>query len=257
MRLLRALAGAVLPFLAVASSTGSGSTSDAAQSETSSSSTTVYYWPLDAASPSVLAKVSYDPKTLGYQIDEYNSPVLALSSSSSSENTPGEQKQQEQLVRIGLYDPATHAWTGTVTQLASFAEEYHKSLALSVDARGEVWHVGFRAWKQGPGTGAGTGTGNAQNSQGNGQKGGQGKNQGNGQKQQGQGEESKGGENKGEIKVELVKPNKGAEPHLNKPIVLNPDGKMPQKEPEKTILQKYWWVFAAITLLLMAGGGDK
>lgn len=41
-----------------------------------------------------------------------------------------------------------------------------------------------------------------------------------------------------EVEVEIVKRNVGTRPVLNKPIVLNADGKLEQKEPEKTFLQK-------------------
>jgi hypothetical protein len=42
-----------------------------------------------------------------------------------------------------------------------------------------------------------------------------------------------------EAEVEIVKRNPGPKPVLNKPIVLNAEGKLESKEPEKTFLQKY------------------
>ena len=42
-----------------------------------------------------------------------------------------------------------------------------------------------------------------------------------------------------EVEVEIVKRGIGPRPVLNKPIVLNADGKIEEKEPEKTFLQKY------------------
>ena len=42
-----------------------------------------------------------------------------------------------------------------------------------------------------------------------------------------------------EVEVEIVKRNSGPKPALNKPIVLNAEGKLESKEPEKTFLQKY------------------
>lgn len=42
-----------------------------------------------------------------------------------------------------------------------------------------------------------------------------------------------------EVEVEIVKRNPGPKPVLNKPIVLNAEGKLESKEPEKTFLQKY------------------
>lgn len=42
-----------------------------------------------------------------------------------------------------------------------------------------------------------------------------------------------------EVEVEIVKRYLGPKPALNKPIVLNAEGKLESKEPEKTFLQKY------------------
>jgi len=42
-----------------------------------------------------------------------------------------------------------------------------------------------------------------------------------------------------EVEVEIVKKNDGPKPVLNKPIVLNAEGKVDGKEPEKTFLQKW------------------
>ena len=41
-----------------------------------------------------------------------------------------------------------------------------------------------------------------------------------------------------EVEVEIVKRSPGPQPVLNKPIVLNADGKIDSKEPEKSFLQK-------------------
>jgi hypothetical protein len=42
-----------------------------------------------------------------------------------------------------------------------------------------------------------------------------------------------------EVEVEIVKRSPGPKPVLNKPIVLNAEGKLEGKEPEKSFLQKY------------------
>ncbi|KAF8473162.1 hypothetical protein BDZ91DRAFT_714093 [Kalaharituber pfeilii] len=47
----------------------------------------------------------------------------------------------------------------------------------------------------------------------------------------------------------------GPTPHLNKPIVVGPDGKIPVTPAEKTFLQKYWWLLLGGAILLMSGGG--
>lgn len=41
-----------------------------------------------------------------------------------------------------------------------------------------------------------------------------------------------------DVEVEVVRKEAGPRPVLNKPVVLNADGKLDQKEPEKTFLQK-------------------
>ena len=48
----------------------------------------------------------------------------------------------------------------------------------------------------------------------------------------------------------------GSQPELNKPVVLAPNGKKVEPEPEKTMLQKYWWVLAIGLFLAVSGGGD-
>ncbi|OJJ06872.1 hypothetical protein ASPVEDRAFT_140663 [Aspergillus versicolor CBS 583.65] len=57
--------------------------------------------------------------------------------------------------------------------------------------------------------------------------------------------------------LELVTDEFGPHPHLNRPIVVGPDGKKPQEEPEKTLFQKYWWVLLIVTFLAMSGGGEQ
>lgn len=42
-----------------------------------------------------------------------------------------------------------------------------------------------------------------------------------------------------EVEIEIVKRSPGPKPVLNKPVVLNAEGKLESKEPEKTFLQKY------------------
>jgi hypothetical protein len=54
----------------------------------------------------------------------------------------------------------------------------------------------------------------------------------------------------------------GPVPKLNsrKPTVVGPDGKESPAEgevSEKSFFQKYWWVFLILTVVAMAGSGDK
>ncbi|KAL2866816.1 uncharacterized protein BJX67DRAFT_116690 [Aspergillus lucknowensis] len=60
-----------------------------------------------------------------------------------------------------------------------------------------------------------------------------------------------------QLLVELVANELGPRPQLNRPIVVGPDGKNPEELPEKTLFQKYWWVFLILTFLAMSGGGEQ
>jgi hypothetical protein len=78
------------------------------------------------------------------------------------------------------------------------------------------------------------------------------------------------------LDVEVVRKTPGAEPILNRPVVLNADGKVPQPEQtdERSFLQKsvlyyhstttntdylnrYWWVIALFLVMQLAAGGGK
>jgi len=61
-----------------------------------------------------------------------------------------------------------------------------------------------------------------------------------------------------EVEIEVSQRAKGPQPSLNKPIVLNAEGKLEGKEPEKTFLQKYWWaILLFLAVQLLAGGGKE
>ncbi|EGX95231.1 hypothetical protein CCM_03503 [Cordyceps militaris CM01] len=56
--------------------------------------------------------------------------------------------------------------------------------------------------------------------------------------------------------VVLLPETRGTQPALNKPVVLNPEGK--REEPqEKTLLQKYWWVGMIVLFIAVSGGGAE
>ncbi|KAF1999996.1 hypothetical protein P154DRAFT_392724, partial [Amniculicola lignicola CBS 123094] len=108
-------------------------------------------------------------------------------------------------------------WRGVVTSAASFDTKFSQKFTLHVDEKGEVYHVGFGTSLRNP---SAKGTGHE------------------------------------EVVVEIVKREVGSKPVLNRPVVLNAEGKLEDKEPEKSFLQKYWWAIALFILVqLVAGGG--
>ncbi|OGM40396.1 hypothetical protein ABOM_010807 [Aspergillus bombycis] len=57
--------------------------------------------------------------------------------------------------------------------------------------------------------------------------------------------------------MKLIPLEAGPRPHLNRPVVVTPDGTIPEDVVEKTFFQKYWWVFLIITFLAMSGSGEE
>jgi hypothetical protein len=47
----------------------------------------------------------------------------------------------------------------------------------------------------------------------------------------------------------------GPNPVLNAPVVVNPDGQLPEEEVEKTFIQKYWMYFIPLIVILLTSGG--
>ncbi|KAK4993181.1 hypothetical protein LTR66_000120 [Elasticomyces elasticus] len=178
----------------------------------------VYAWPLSSSTSQQLAKISYD--------------FLSLNASVTSYDAIPPQGWNE-LVRVGFYSSAASHWRGIVTSGSNFAPDLEKKLTLHVDNEGEVYHIGYSAT----------------------------------QKPAASAKSSKSGKDKGdkpaalageELKVEIVRQKAGPQPYLNKPVVLNPDGKVESEEPQKSFLQKYWWAFALFLLLqVVMGSGGK
>jgi len=122
----------------------------------------------------------------------------------------------DDLVRVGFYHPSG-SWSGIATAASNFAKT-DKKLELHINSSGELYHVGFKAGDLGS--------------------------------------NSRESEKRDGLRVEVLRVNPGPTPHLNKPVVMNPDGSTPEKEPEKTFLQKYWWAIAGfIVLQLVLSGG--
>lgn len=153
----------------------------------SSQTLSVLVWPIDSPNPQQLAQITYGYPSLNYSVKSYTSPSIPDSSD---------------IVRVGFFRSGKEdAWSGVATSAANFAPGRQPKLRLQLDARGQVYHVGFSA---SPLIGKTSGTSHP-----------------------------------AELKVELVEQQAGPLPHLNKPIVVDAEGKVDDgKEPEKSFLQK-------------------
>lgn len=108
----------------------------------------------------------------------------------------------EEIVRVGFHHPgAGDKWSGVATSSENFSPGKEKKILLHVNTQGELYHIGFKT--------------------------------------SGLGSSSKIGTGKDEMSVEVLQIQKGQGPHVNKPVVLNAEGRVDDKEPEKTFLQKY------------------
>jgi hypothetical protein len=105
----------------------------------------------------------------------------------------------DDVVRVGFYHPSG-PWSGVATSARNFAEGKDKKIQLHVNSEGELVHVGFTASDYGT--------------------------------------SSKTSHKMDDLSVEVVRVRPGPTPRLNKPVVVNADGSVPEKEPEKTFLQK-------------------
>lgn len=107
----------------------------------------------------------------------------------------------EEIVRIGFHHPSTGSWSGIATSAANFAEGKDKKIQLLLNEQGEVYHVGFKTsdWPT----------------------------------------SAKGGSKKDDMSVEVVPMQPASTIQLNKPVVLNADGKLAGQPEEKTFLQKH------------------
>ncbi|KAF2760918.1 hypothetical protein EJ05DRAFT_497488 [Pseudovirgaria hyperparasitica] len=181
---------------------------------------TIYTSPVSSTSntPATLLTLNYDPTTLSAEILSYNPPKDIPSGDPKATSSP--------LTRIFLNNPSSSP--SVATSILSFSPTYQKTLILHVDDAGEIYHIGFAT--------SGRGVQSPPNKAGNG--------------------ENDHSAAEDEILVEVVKKGVGPQVHFNKPVVLNKEGKVEGKEPEKSFIQKYWWAIALFLLIqLVAGGG--
>lgn len=108
------------------------------------------------------------------------------------------------LVGISVYNASSRSWLSrTVTSATSFDARFQGTISLHVDTEGNVWRASFHSsTKSGSAGGGQSDTGD------------------------------------GKPRVKVFGPAQAPQPHLNKPVVLNTDGKAPEPEVEKSFFQK-------------------
>lgn len=117
--------------------------------------------------------------------------------------------ESDEIVRVGFHHPSTGKWSGIATSASNFAQSKDQKLQLLLNDEGEVYHIGFKAGDASSGSGK---------------------------------ESTKDG-----LSVEVVPMRAGPQVFLNKPVVVNPDGKVGGEEEQKTFLQKYGLLFDRVT----------
>lgn len=158
-----------------------------------------------------LAQIVYTYPSLNTTVNDYALPAFA------APEIPGGPAllADDEVVKLGFYSGKIgdeETWHGIATAAGSFKADKKKTLKLHLDAKGEVWHVSFTSVPKVVEPVA------------------------KGKKAAAVEEVKHEGDT---LHVELLPVNRGAEPHLNKPVVVNKDGKpdVPEEEP-KSFLQK-------------------
>lgn len=123
-------------------------------------------------------------------------------------NVPIKAGEEAPLVRVGLQDPKTKEWRGVVTSANGFGSNFQQKISLHVDLEHQPWHVGFSAYPKPSPT----------------------------KRVRRRGEEP---EVVPQVVTEVITPEPAPTPHLNRPVVVSPEGKVEGKDQEeKTFLQK-------------------
>lgn len=217
-----------------------------ADASTDVRSVTIWTWPLSSTSPQEFAKISYDAQTMTSQVLEYSQPHFSGSA--------------DALVRVGLYDTATSQWRGVLTTVASFDPVLQQDLVLLLDDAKDVYHVGF--------------SGHAKVKPSESMKS---KAKTKSKVISASEEHATGAVDNFPLKVTLETPVAGPLVQLNKPVKVSKEGKVEEKEPEKSFLQKYacscrairrcvmsadaidryWWAIGLFLLVQITMGGGK
>lgn len=226
----------------------------------------ISYQRLHDTSSKPLATVSYNPSTLKTQLDSWTPPEVAPSDSSSSSST------SSPLILISVPKGGT-----STTSLATFSGSLNQTITLwlspdeptvfsaSISASApptaeelkEQARLERRASRSASKAAASSSTGKKPSPSSNSNK--------KKRKSSSSSSSSSSSTNKppekssGNVYVDLRRPVPGPRPALQdrKPPTVGADGQEIPEAPERTFLQKYWWVLLVGMILLIQGGGAK
>ena len=182
----------------------------------------LHAWPLSAPSPTPYITIPYSASSPN------NTLLLPLPSFKPSDSST--------LVRLGFYTPSSSTsesdWTGIAVSATNFDPSRTQKLTLWLDDAVDVFALSFQGLAAPPAKELSRAEKKKIREAEKKKKNAKGK-KGAAEKEEG---EKKGEEE--ELVVELVRPVKAPGPVLDRPVVLNAEGKVDDKEPEKTFLQK-------------------
>jgi hypothetical protein len=213
--------------------------SSASPSAAFPNSITLSYEPiLDSSSVKPLATIFYDPKTLKSSLSSWTPP-----SADSKSTTP--EPTSPQLLRILL-----PSGSSTLTSLATFNTSLTQTISLHLSPNdGTIFSASVSATFPPPAPRSSKSKSKS-------------KSKSSKSKTKSKAQPPAAPGDLANVRVELVPPSPGPVPKLNsrKSPVIGADGKEVPAEgevPEKSFFQKYWWVFLILTIVAMAGSGDK
>ena len=180
-------------------------------------SVTLWLWPFSDKAPHELAHISYNANTSASSVNKYIPPRTLPSS--------------DDLIRVGLYDSKTSRWNGILTSGVAFDTRYRRQAELFVDENGETYHIGFSAFPRPELSKKARKSRSRKNARATAKQGAK------KDKAQHEAEEAALEKEQIPLSVEISRPLPGPTPHLNKPVVVSPDGKVESQEQEKTFLQ--------------------
>lgn len=203
---------------------------------------TLSYEPvLGSRSAKPLATILYDPKTLKSSLSSWTPPSME-SKSTTAEPTSA------QLLRILLPDGSS-----TLTSLSTFNNSLTQTISLHLSSNdGAVYSALVSATVPPPAPRASKSKSKSRSKSSSKSK----------SKVKSKVQPEAALEDLATVQVELIPPTPGPVPKLNsrKPPVIGADGKEAPAEgevAEKSFFQKYWWAFLILTVVAMAGSGDK